>query len=863
MSDIYGIQPDQFESIVNQIKKASDSYAKMDIFDEFDVDWGDRKPALWELIRQGHYDAWNDPAIWGELAESIELASAEDLVNFLAKVERFDAEAAASSDTDDSGDDGYDDYDDEYYEDEYYDDYDGYGGYEEPPFESQRLVSFWPVDLDVMAMNAYAQDAELVESRAGEFTEDVQQGLQLVRRRFGKIEADALPEGFVAELAKTHVWNSLPWYAWDVVDGELQRLEIGRHDGDGPELQAKWLANFVSQEDWGKAILEAIFLEDYGPGFQSSMPAWQYADTDQLAHLISEISIYNQDRVKAYELVLARDDSPADLLNVAKKLDKDSRWHQAEFAAIASVLRAKALGESASDEALQLISFRSLDNPYRRSEYFSLPMLTEALHQFDEDAVVNRFIEVFDGEYTKSEPFPAVSAYPNNKKLLEKAIQTVDVVASGEYANFSGMNKPSFGLGLLGTSALQLLADAHDAAELPLAKDAFRRAILGILADADAPQDEAYDRFISLVDFADTTKTRDHDLGHYVGDDYRAALDKLPGDRAALRVAADLEASKANWHRALGALKTIHNPELLDKAFGMLASQGLPKSDGFDWFGQLLYDYDLRPTFEPFIGPALAASSNAEFHNAIKNQFGEEKYDEMLANAGGQSVADKTPADKVRRLANELFESRENLERTVVYIFNRTEEPAGDSMNRLGGRPFGVTAETWPKKDDDADLPMEHIFTLDLKTVPALKARFQDDVRAISLFLRSPGNNQAYGPGNSWSEVSIVTEDDAVEFAGDLLTGSAEGVKFTVDEVEVPMAAWDVEYGTDKEMEAMRSAIYQLNAWVGGGGPIWLQGADHWSVPVMQLDESFSWGLNLGDMGIMYVFVDTAFWQCH
>jgi hypothetical protein len=32
---------------------------------------------------------------------------------------------------------------------------------------------------------------------------------------------------------------------------------------------------------------------------------------------------------------------------------------------------------------------------------------------------------------------------------------------------------------------------------------------------------------------------------------------------------------------------------------------------------------------------------------------------------------------------------------------------------------------------------------------------------------------------------------------------------------------------------------------------------------MLQLDDGFVPSLNLGDAGLMYVFAETAFWQCH
>ncbi|WP_168210483.1 hypothetical protein [Persicimonas caeni] len=855
---IFGIEPDRVEAAVRKIKKERDGYAKMNVLEEFGVGWGERKAALWEMIRQGHYDAWNDPAIWSELAgeEGLQVASTEDLVDFLAHVEHYDEQVDASATADEPGDE--DAYYDDYYEDGYDDYYDG--GYEQPAYESPRLVSFWPEALDTMAMHAYAADAEVVEARAGEFAPEVQKGLQLVRRRFGKISRDELPEETAESLATTHVWKSLPWYAWDVVDGELTKLEIGRQDGHGPEAKRRFLSNFIDEEQWAQAVLDAVFMDDYAPSFHKTLEAWSIADLEQLEWLISEVSVYNADRVRAWDLVAARDDAPADLMQVAKDLAEKNRTAQAEFAAIAAVHAAIARGEDAPEEALELIAFKTLDNPTKRDGYPSLPKLIEALHAFDEDQSVQRFFEAFDSDYGKNEAFPALKAYPDNAKLRQRAFETVDVIAGGNYSSFGSMNKVAFGLAMLGPDALAPIAEAFDASDQAPARDAYRRAVMAILADADEAQDADYDRFVSLVDFEDEEGVREHDLGYYVAEDYRAALANMPQERAIARVSEDF-AKDVNWHRALAALKALPHDELFDQAFGLIGRNGLPPSDDYNWVSPLLNE--LRDEIRPYLGPALAASDSPEFHNAIKRHLGDETYETLLAEAGGTTAADSGPADKIRRLAKAAFEAHPDETPTTIYVFERLdEEPEGDTLNRIGGRPFGVTAETWPLKNDDADSPMQHMLTLDLDTVPKLASAFNEEVRALSLYVRSPGYNEAWTAHNDDTQVVAVGRDAAGEFEGELPVGDESARGFAIHEVEVPFAAFTVPYDGDADLRRVRDAIYSTNAWGGGGGPLWLQGEEYFGNFVLQFDEGFVY-MNLGDCGIMYVFADTAFWQCH
>lgn len=855
--ETFGVGPEQVESLVRKMEKATDSYAKLDVFDEYDVDWGDRKPLLWALVREGHYAAWDDPAVWGELHDGVEHASAADIVAVLTKVERYDAVAKESGDEPQAEEFG-DDYDDEYYEDEYYDDYgyDDYGGYEQPPYESPRLVAFWPSTLDDLAMVAYAEDAELVESKAAEMSPEVQKGLELVRRRFatnGKVD---LPADTIEELSRVAVWSSLPWRVYDVVDGELVEAEIGRDDGEGPEVRARFLNKFATEEEWGQAVLERIFEESYGPNFRVTRPAWPLANAEQIEQMVRNISLHGQDFCAGVELMLQRDDKPADLVAMARRLNEDSRWIQAEFLVIVAALRAKALGEAAPD-ALDLLNFRAIGSSSKRSDYYVAKPYAEALHVWDEADVVDRIVDVFDGDYTAMTPFPILHAYRDNDRLFEKALAVIEREVASEKHNSYGLNAPHHGLAMMGAEVLPRLEAAYDDAELVGVKHVLRRAILGVLADAEEAFDAKYDRFISLTEL-DGESLDEHYVGHYVTPDYEAALESLPSDRAKAAIAADLRAEDG-WIRTFRVLRKHAGEELFDLAFGRLSRDGMPTTNGFDYMS-VFYDYDFRQAAKPYVGPALAASKSPDFHNLIKSRFGEDEYSEMLAEAGGESAADTSAAGKLRRLSAQMFEARPELDRTVVYIFSRTDEVPDETLNRIHGAPFGV--DEWPLKDGDADEPMTHMFTLDLETTPRLKARFKDEVRAVSLFLRNPQHNSAWSPGNSETFVHFVMNDDTSEWSDELPKGHEAATGFTVEEVEVPVKAWTVGYGEDPELEAIRTEVYRQHAWVGGGGPIWLQSEEHFGMPVMQFDEGFIY-TNLGDCGVMYVFTDTAFWQCH
>lgn len=187
----------------------------------------------------------------------------------------------------------------------------------------------------------------------------------------------------------------------------------------------------------------------------------------------------------------------------------------------------------------------------------------------------------------------------------------------------------------------------------------------------------------------------------------------------------------------------------------------------------------------------------------------------------------------------------------TVYAFRRLKTKT-KTVNQIGGRPPGVPAKDWPMLDDDG---MVHLFTLDLDTMPLLQQQL-GGVRTYSLFVANPDSNEAYEPYNG--EVAVLLCQSAQlgeESEAPEDTPVRDAQSFEVISVDVATDVW-----TDTENK-VRKGIYGLGARA-LGEPLWLQSEEHFGQFVMQFDESFA-DMSLGDSGIMYCFMDTAFWQCH
>jgi hypothetical protein len=856
------LAPEDLETLVRKMKKGRDSYAAMNEMEPY-VGWGDRKKLLWHLTREGLLDTWNEPQLWSELVDGYEHASAEDVAMFLTKVEAYDK---AAEDDGSGADAGYEGYDDGYYDQGYYEEP------SQPAYESQRLVDFWPSTLDNLTMVAYAENPAAFEPHIESFSEPVQKGFQLVLRRFGAIGRDGLPDGVVDALASQQVnGGGLPWSVQVVRDGEPVELTIGDAKTSKEEFFG-FIELFGSVDDWAETVLEASLAAEYAPSFDLSEDAWPVANLDQLTELLAGTSLHNQAAQKVYAILLdERDDSPEELFEVARVLvEVHSQDSQSEICATAAILKCKRAGEDVPDGAESLLNLRSPGSPTKRHDFKVLEPIIEALRYLPEDRRVARLLEIFEGQYTGNYAFKGLQAAPDDEQLWEAAFAEAEERASGDSAGFSALNSVANGLALVGQSGLPRLEAAYDATDNAVLRDGYQRTIIYTLADmveAGEELPERCDRFVNYVGWEEVYLAG-HNFGNYVAADLNKVVAALPEARAEALLLEQLDPDKALWARVFEALPHCPTDKLFDQAFSLLEAHGLPPAEGnFKWLERMLRA--LGDEAGAHVGHALANSDSAELHNSVKNVLGEQTYEKMLADVGAQSAADKSKADKIERLSNAYFDEHEGAKRTKLYFFERLEEePEATDLNRLGGRPIGVDAGSWPLKGGDEDQPMEHMYTLDMATVPGLQSRVGEGVRAVSLFVYNPSYNEAWTAYNSDTEVVLLTEDDVAKgpFEGDLPVGDASGArKFSVQEAEVPAEIflevhWDEE--RDPQLEEIRNGVYQSNAW-GGGQPIWLQG-DEGAGPdfVMQFDEGFVY-MNLGDSGVMYVYPDTAFWQCH
>ncbi len=219
---------------------------------------------------------------------------------------------------------------------------------------------------------------------------------------------------------------------------------------------------------------------------------------------------------------------------------------------------------------------------------------------------------------------------------------------------------------------------------------------------------------------------------------------------------------------------------------------------------------------------------------------------------------------------------------TTVYLLEKTEQmPDEAEINRILGHPIGVSDSRWPQYQGRK---MFHVLTLDLDTTPRLKEKFPSDTRAIALFISSLIMNEAFEADSDECTLLALTAADLAlgvnssgpgirddyethfgEFQADQADdGSVLPSGFVCHELVVPaeiFAREDLYFERGQNDPLVELSNDLFNHAFAGGAPIWLQGDEFEGEFLFQFDENLV-DMNLGDAGVMYVFKETAFWQC-
>lgn len=803
------------DKIVKKIKKGKDSYAKSDALD--DIDYSYRNAYVVHLWRTKQLDVAGDPDLWEMLAEAHALLSGDDLVTFLSKVptKKLDGD----------------------------------------------ILPAWPARLDAIVMNVYARDPKPIDklAKAKDLAKPLRAGLALVRARFGVDETAVLGK-LMAALVKQHIEHyGLDRVLWPV-DGVVSEVALrSDYNGTKTEYFDKLIALFGSKDAWIAELRKAMLKKaSDGISFPIFRDLLECATEEDLVIAVDGISLDSDIHEKLHRALTEwRKADAATITRIALSMKETGlhKWPVVSTAILEHARSGAAIPDALADalelatesptytsawwnDAIRALPSERQHEPYLRLASlgtevgFAVPRTKLLRDAFDalSDAQARRVIDRSLGDkyqIRNATQFLYRIDDPEVWKRAAAAVEGNDTTAM-------------YGLGELGARALPMLVE----------HDGFGMAVLVAIARALADGDDVDASYDARVTFDLVEDMYWKSFAPF----YWRIIAKLPPPRAEAILVRGLGAKDANgFSYAFSLIGFCPTPAVISAAFAALrAREAKLTSSQID---RVCDGIAGLPEREQYITWMLRSGLGGGLGDTLKRAIGWALYEKLEEALGDDKPKTIDDVEKLKNLADDLGGGSER-----VYVLRRFDydyEPTEAILatrNRIGGPAPGVGADRWPTYDDE---PMAHLFTLDLETMPTLAKVAPPDTRCISVFCWSPDNNEAYESGTSETAVVFTT---AAQLAQQVSPPEEAVMRseryFEPVAIDVDPSVW-----SDRDSD-LRKSLYQAHGRV-LGQPLWLQ-SDEGGIGefVMQFDESFC-QMNLGDMGVMYVFSDDAFWQCH
>ena len=197
---------------------------------------------------------------------------------------------------------------------------------------------------------------------------------------------------------------------------------------------------------------------------------------------------------------------------------------------------------------------------------------------------------------------------------------------------------------------------------------------------------------------------------------------------------------------------------------------------------------------------------------------------------------------------------------STVYLLEIMPEIVVTStmVGRIGGAAIGVSQAQWPCYQQQ---PMDHVITIDLSETPELKHGKLSNARAIAVFIKDKIDNQAYEPLTNEVSIRILSEQDIQQGEYSPQQTDAATAYQLVPFVVPDFVFKEFYLLSTQEKEIKQAWDHIWSAYIGGQAT-WIQNEEYEGQFIGQLSDLTD-ELNLGDNGVLYIFANTAFWQCH
>ena len=819
--------------LLRVLAKERDAWKILNAFQ--DLEWDSRAAAVVELMRDGSLDLIKDVKLWDLLPLAADLLSADELLTFLGKVEKL------------------------------------------PRGCSCPHLPFWPGVLDLTVMKVALRPDEraaLVAGCAALANKKLRSGLAWCLVRFGEDTRALIGDQSLAvaknyELRDAVLWPE-PWAGrpavgnreiWDAraqmptpfYDEMLQILgDPARHakaqlkhlladvkKGGKKDIYNNWSLDYIRPALALASDAELVGIIKYTksaraslertlatlPRFTPTLVAWLVREL-QAAGARNEVVLPMAQWGVAR--AFACGEAPAPALLAAIKLDGPAT-REAEFA-ISTWLNDVARGLQAAGDRTTFDNVVKLDlasvHPGLETALAGFAGLAPA--QVDEIAARSLGEPQAVATYLQFVGDPAV----------------IDAVIHHALGWDSWQRTVAYGLGFAAPTCLPKLAAAFDAATSDNVRAKFGFActlMLARLGEAGQTWASEWDRLISPHNYGWLFDS--YEGAHLV---FRKAMQHLPRARARGVLLALLALPTRPIHvaeLAWGVAPHADDPDLFAAFIARVVADEVNIKHSTHY--RLSSGLRAFPDVDAAVRGILNAGGGLYMGDVLVAAVGAERHAQLVRECKGATAATTDPIDKVRAIAASLGTRAGE---TLVALRVLDGEPTG--LARVGGVPPGLTIDEWPEYDGE---PMVHLFTVDFAQIPG------EQPRVMSLFCARPGLNFASVPDSEWTVVCWQTAEQAAvpgQAPADAEVRPARGLEVVLLP-NIPANVWEQ---TEGPLGQLCTAIIQLPARM-FGRPQWVQEPEWGGEFVMQFDGQFV-DINLGDCGIMYVFADTAFWQC-
>ncbi len=890
---VAGLKKRSLNAAIKRIAKGKDHWAKKDAIARF-CQWNEQVPVLWAMLRAGHLEV-DDVQLWEALSQDVTTIDHEDVIKLLSGIASVD-HFLNSSVPNWSGD-------------------------------LDRIISAVytrdPAPL-VAAMEGFSPDVKrgvaTLRLRFGDISrEDLPHDAAWWAKALAQMHLKHYGIGVNAGSAK----GAHRYVIWPARghDDEKYGLDLWVPDTNRPSVRFyDYLTLFTTLEAWRAAVLALASQQDYGLSLPLALDAFAVADVPTLAKCLKAMS---DPDVSAWEVLehVRTDLGPAELGALTEALDGLGKDRIADIATALTIKKLSAAGEPISPGLMERLNFSGYESGYGSGygKFFEArERYQEVLELLPRDVVRAKLIQqLTKAPYYRERALPFVAAFVDDDPkdpLWEAALDCLGHQASKHTALTHWMLAAK-GVALLtkvhGVEGMDRLAAAWDRltqersdgkAGIQMRNGlgwALIEALLNLAKDGVA-WPERHDRFLRYNLWG--AGHDGYDYHHYISEPLEQALKGLPEDRLIAVFKRGLDpAQNPGFNRPFGSMRGDHIPDIvIQMGLQRLVTDGDKIRHPYhNWMKYLPHSDWLGERIDPFLKMAVRQGLPALIASAFKDSTGQERWEAIERAAAGPDPKSQTqtlpeePIARLQALCEQVLDQNPGLKTSIIYGMRRLDDevPGPDTINRTGGLPIGVTRKTWPRDDDGLFM---HAITLDLTQMGherPTKGRFKK-ARALALFVKNLDDNEAWEPYNDWVKVLALTDKEIAQGVPDVDGWELWEERADADDdpgnvVEIVAVPIPQNMG-DTVAQNTRDAIHKLAGGLPGDigdYPNYIQD-DPWmdmgyddedfeddednesgaldepGEYVFQFDERLVY-MNLGDMGMMYVFTNTAFWQCY